>query len=79
MERESILEIIAKRNGISVEQVETEIQRAIREAIKTSWENNDVGAMEMWNTITNGTGMCTAAELIEFMAGYVLLNCSKDI
>ncbi len=75
MEKESVLEIVAKRNGVSVEQVEAEVQIAIREAIRTSWENNDVRAMEMWNTITNGTGMCTAAELIEFMAGYVLLNC----
>lgn len=75
MEKESVLEIVAKRNGVSVEQVEAEVQIAIREAIRTSWENNDVRVIEMWNTITNGTGMCTAAELIEFMAGYVLLNC----
>lgn len=65
-----VLETVAKRNGVSPDEVEAEIQAAIKEAMEVCRKNNDNKAMEMWHTITNGTGHCTASELIEFLAAY---------
>lgn len=74
MENENVLEMIAKRNGVSVETVEAEIQKAICEAIRTCREKNDFRAMETWDIITNGTGMCTPTELINYLAVYMSLR-----
>lgn len=74
MEKESVLENVAKRNGVSVEKVEAEIQEAICQAIRISQENNDVRAIQMWDVITNGTGMCTPTELIKYLAIYISLR-----
>lgn len=74
MEKGSVMEIIAKRNGVSAENVEAQIQKAIEEAIRTSREKNDVRAMQMWDIITDGTGKCTAMELINRLAILALLK-----
>lgn len=67
MDERKILKQIAEKNGVSPEEVEEQIQKAIAAAMETSRKNNNEQAIKMWDIITNGTGKCSAAQLIRFL------------
>lgn len=74
MGNKNILQIVAERNGVSVEQAEREIQVAVAEGVRNSQLSDNEKAMGIWDAIKNGAGECDTTELINYLAAIAFLE-----
>lgn len=64
MNGKKALELVAKKNGCSVEEVRREIQNAINEGMKST----DPAAVKFWSNLSRNGGVPEPEEVIEAMA-----------
>ena len=65
------MEMVAAREGISLQEVEKNIELAITEAIRSCKENDDQQALKFWNQLSMGKEQPSPEKLISVLCSYI--------
>ena len=72
------LEAVARKDGMTLDEVRKNIELGIKEAIDTAIAENNVAALNEWRKIPCAGSRPTAVELVAFLADSIVCDHSED-